>query len=130
MSRFTILVAEDESLVREMLEDALQNDGYEVLTAEDGQQAQRVLEKQPVDVVVTDLIMPERDGLELLIMVRDSYPKIPVIVITAPSNNVYLPAAKRLGAAYCFEKPLVLSTFLASIQALLEDPITPATQSR
>lgn len=129
MSTFTILVAEDESLVREMLEDALQNDGYTVLTAEDGQQAQRILDKQRVDLVVTDLIMPERDGLELLIMVRDTYPKIPVIVITAPSNNVYLPAARRLGAAYCFEKPLVLSTFLAAIQALLEDPIFPETKN-
>jgi CheY-like chemotaxis protein len=128
MSRFTILVAEDESLVREMLEDALQNDGYRVITAEDGHQAQKLLEKYSVDLVVTDLIMPERDGLELLIMVRDNYPKIPVIVITAPSNQVYLPAAKRLGAAYCFEKPLVLSDLLAAIQGLLEDPIVPATE--
>lgn len=128
MSRFTILVAEDESLVREMLEDTLQNDGYTVLTAEDGEQAQRILKKQAVDLVVTDLIMPERDGLELLMMVRDNFPKIPVIVITAPSNVVYLPAAKRLGAAHCFEKPLVLSTFLASIRALLEDPISHSKQ--
>jgi CheY-like chemotaxis protein len=86
------------------------------------------LERQPVDVVITDLIMPERDGLELLIMVRDHYPRIPVIVITAPSNNIYLPAAKRLGAAYCFEKPLVLSTLLAAVQALLEDPIAPSSE--
>jgi CheY-like chemotaxis protein len=127
MSRFTILVAEDESLVREMLEDTLQNDGYQVITAEDGQQALRVLEEQSVDVVITDLIMPERDGLELLIKIRDGYTKIPVIVITAPSNNVYLPAAKRLGAAYCFEKPLVLSSLLTAVQALVEDPIAPTS---
>ena len=78
-----VLIVDDEMNIRRVLAAMLKRDGYEVTTAADGEQALAVLQKTPVHVVVTDLVMPKVGGMELLKRVGADYPDVPVILITA-----------------------------------------------
>jgi DNA-binding NtrC family response regulator len=120
--RKTILIVEDEELVRSMLRDKFEHEGYRVLEAEDGREGQNILEDDHVDLVISDLIMPRQDGLELLMAMRAGWPNIPLIVITAPSNQLYLEVAGRLGASRTFEKPLDLDALGRAARDLLDEP--------
>ncbi|NQU47558.1 MAG: response regulator [Planctomycetes bacterium] len=115
----TLLIVEDEELVRSMLRDKFEQSGYAVLEAEDGREGQNLLEDQTVDLVISDLIMPRQDGLELLMAMRAEWPDVPLIAITAPSNQLYLEVAGRLGAARTFEKPLDLKKLEDAVIDLL-----------
>jgi len=78
-----VLIVDDETNIRRVLSAMLKRDGYEVTTAEDGEQALAAMNRVPVDVVVTDLVMPRMGGLDLLRHVTSAHPDVPVIMITA-----------------------------------------------
>jgi len=78
----TILIAEDEEKMRRILEVNLQ-DQYRVLLAKDGEEALRLFKENEIHLLITDLKMPERDGLSLLHEVKRFSPEIPVVLITA-----------------------------------------------
>lgn len=78
-----ILVVDDELNMRLVLSAMLKKEGYSVSTASDGIEALEIIQKDPVDVIVTDLKMPRLDGMGLLEKVTDRYPSLPVIIITA-----------------------------------------------
>lgn len=102
----TVLVVDDEQGIRDMLARHLRFVGYEVLRAADGRQALEVLERHCVDVVVTDLVMPEMDGVSLMRALREGYPTVPFIAITGHVELRHLLTAMRLGAEDCLFKPL------------------------
>jgi len=81
--RETVLVVDDERRIRRIVEMALGDRGYAVLTAPSAEKAQEILEREAVNVVVTDLQLPGRSGIDLLAHVREKHPGIPVILITA-----------------------------------------------
>src|SRR6266540_3467065 len=83
----------------------LKREGYEVTTAADGEQALGVLQKTPVDVVVTDLVMPRLGGMELLRRAVGDFPDVPVIVITAHASVDSAVAALKAGAFDYITKP-------------------------
>ncbi len=78
-----ILLAEDEPIQRRQLARVLKNEGYEVLQASTGREAIRILNEQPVDAVLTDLRMPELDGLSLLNYIKTNFARVLVAIITA-----------------------------------------------
>jgi two-component system response regulator AtoC len=100
-----VLVVDDELNIRRVLAAMLKRDGYEVTTAADGEQALAVLARAPVQVVVTDLVMPRLDGLSLLRRVSADYPDVPVIVITAHGTVDSAVAALKAGAFDFITKP-------------------------
>lgn len=102
----TVLVVDDEQGIRDMLARHLRFVGYEVLRAADGRQALEILERHCVDVVVTDLVMPEMDGVSLMRALREGYPTVPFIAITGHVELRHLLTAMRLGAEDCLFKPL------------------------
>ena len=81
--RKQILVVDDEPNLRRVLSAQLARDGYEVLTAEDGEQGLDVLREHHIDLVITDLKMPRCDGMELLKRAVELEPELPVVMITA-----------------------------------------------
>ena len=83
----------------------LKRDGYDVTTAADGEQALAVLQRTPIHVVVTDLVMPRLGGMELLERVRAEYPDVPVILITAHDDDNVRQQALREGAVAFMVKP-------------------------
>ncbi len=100
-----VLIVDDELNIRRVLAAMLKREGYEVTTASDGEQALAVLQKTPVEVVVTDLVMPRLNGLELLQRVAVQFPDIPVIMITAHGTVDSAVAALKAGAFDYVTKP-------------------------
>ena len=100
-----VLIVDDELNIRRVLAAMLKRDGYEVTAAADGEQALAVMARAPVQVVVTDLVMPRLDGLSLLRRVAADYPDVPVIVITAHGTVDSAVAALKAGAFDFITKP-------------------------
>jgi two-component system response regulator AtoC len=100
-----VLIVDDEPNIRRILAAMLKRDGYEVTTAADGEQGLAVLQRTPIHVVVTDLVMPRLGGMELLARVRAEYPDIPVILITAHGTVDSAVAALKAGAFDYVTKP-------------------------
>ena len=100
-----ILVADDEINMRKVLRAMLQIEGYDVVVAEDGEQALTMLRERVADLLITDLRMPKRDGLSLLDAVRKEFPEVPVIMMTAHGTVDSAVAALRRGAFDYILKP-------------------------
>lgn len=100
-----ILVVDDEESIREFLEIMLKKEGYEVSIAEDGMKAKEVLQKRSFDMVISDLQMPNMTGLELLKFVKDSYPDLTFMMITAFGTTENAVEAMKLGAYDYITKP-------------------------
>ena len=115
-----ILIADDESTIRETLSDVLSEAGYKVVTAEDGQQAVEVLTNTHVDVALVDIRMPKLDGLEVLARTREMTPDVQVIVITAFGTIENAVEAIRLGASDYVTKPFVFDDILIKVERLLD----------
>ena len=105
MRKAKILVVDDEAIVRELLCDWLSDFGYRVLTAENGPQALEIIEKERLGIVITDLVMPGMDGIELMKKAKDIIPNIEVIIITAYGSITSAIAAMKEGAYDYIEKP-------------------------
>ncbi|MCY0995774.1 sigma-54 dependent transcriptional regulator [Myxococcus sp. MISCRS1] len=101
-----ILVADDEEGVRSFIAEALEVEGHAVTTAADGEEAARLLSKQGVDLLVTDLRMPGMDGLTLLRKVREEQPDVEVIVLTAVGSVESAVSAMKAGAFEYLLKPV------------------------
>ena len=100
-----VLIVDDEVNIRRVLAAMLKREGYEATASADGEQALAVLAKTPVDVVVTDLVMPRMGGMDLLKRVSADFPDVPVIVITAHGSVDSAVAALKAGAFDYITKP-------------------------
>ncbi|MBJ6800585.1 sigma-54-dependent transcriptional regulator [Geomonas propionica] len=115
-----ILAVDDEPVFRFLLERQLREIGYDVLTAADGLQALEILEREPMDLVLSDLVMPRMDGLQLIGSVRKLYPATPIIVITAHGSVESAVEAMRRGAYDYLEKPYDPEDLRITIQRALD----------
>lgn len=112
-----ILVAEDEFYISNLIKISLTRAGYSCITAEDGEQALSLVEKESFDLVLLDIMMPKIDGYELLEYIR-AY-KIPVIFITAKSSVSDKVKGLKLGAEDYITKPFDSAELLARIEVVL-----------
>ena len=108
MAAGRILLVEDRDSLRRLLARALADDGYEVAAAANGGDAIRLLGERPFDLVLTDLKLPDRSGLEVLAASRQSQPRVPVVVLTGYGSVGAAVEAMKLGAHDFLEKPLEL----------------------
>lgn len=118
----SVLIIEDEKLVRRALSRMLQAGGHDVTGVENGQKALSHFEHHPVDVVVTDIIMPVKDGLETIPELRRKYPTAKIIAISGaarPSGPDALNSAKALGANGILAKPFRQGELLLMVDELL-----------
>ncbi len=116
-SAASVLVIDDEAAIRDSLEVLLTLEGYEVKMAADGEQGLRILELENFDLVLLDLALPGRSGLELLPMIKDRQPEIPVIMITAYGTVDNVVEAIRAGAENFVQKPWDNEKLLADIRS-------------
>jgi DNA-binding NtrC family response regulator len=103
-----VLVADDEFLIRWSLSEALSKEGYDVKVVEDGNKAVETMKSEFYDFVITDLMMPELNGWEVLERVRETCPKTRVIIVTAHGAKDTETAAKERGACGYIEKPEII----------------------
>ena len=101
----TILVVDDEQMMRDLLTKILARDGYQILTAEDGQAALEMLDQHQIDLIISDMKMPRLNGFELLKIVKKDYPTIGMIMMTAYGDTYTVKDALLLGADEYLTKP-------------------------
>ncbi|HZD20967.1 MAG TPA: response regulator [Burkholderiales bacterium] len=111
-----VLVIEDNADLREYLRVALEAQNYEVLTAAHGQEALAYLNGHRVDAIVTDLFMPEMDGIETVAAVRKLFPEVRVIAMSGRAGVDYLPVARELGVSHTLRKPFEIEELLAALK--------------
>jgi len=117
-----ILIIEDVKIARYALREILENGGHEVTEAENGNEGIALQKAQPFDLVVTDIIMPEKDGVETIIVLKRDYPILPVIAISGGGrtrNLDFLELAKRYGADEVLAKPFSEQDLLQCVAACL-----------
>lgn len=117
-----ILVIEDDELVRDLLKQLLENEGYNVTTARNGRIGIQLYRAEPSDLVITDLIMPEKEGIETIRELRKDYPDVKIIAISgggAIAPTEYLNIAQRLGVQKTLSKPFKTAEILEAIRQLL-----------
>jgi two-component system OmpR family response regulator len=114
-----LLIVEDDSEMRDLLRKVLEKEGYRVSGAADGREALASLSQAAFDLVVTDMLMPEDGGLELLQAIRETHPTLPVIIITAFGDWGSYSRALELGAAAFISKPLKMAELVGAIHTAL-----------
>jgi CheY-like chemotaxis protein len=118
-----ILVIDDEPSILLMIKKMLEKAGHEVEMALNGKEGMQLFEKNKADLLITDIIMPEKEGLETIVEMRKNYPDLKIIAISGGgriSADGYLPGAKLLGANMVFQKPLVQKELLEAVSFLLK----------
>jgi DNA-binding response OmpR family regulator len=116
-----ILVVDDDFQMREMLGVILERKGYDVKTASDGKAALQLQRKKPFDIVITDIIMPEKEGLETISELRRGYPQLKIIAISGGGSyepEEYLELASQVGADRVLAKPFGSWEILGAVSEL------------
>jgi DNA-binding NtrC family response regulator len=112
---------DDELLIRDLLYDFFQDQGWNITIAESAEKALQILKAKKVDLVLTDIKMPDMDGLSLTSRVREKYPDIPVVLMTGyPSIDTAVAGIRQKVGDYII-KPFNMNQLFKSVKAQLED---------
>lgn len=117
--RKTVLLVDDDALLRRTLAGYLEDQPYNVLLAADGDEALAELRRSKVDIVVTDILMPNREGIETIIEIRNTGYALRLIAMSGGARLGtidYLEIAERLGADAVLHKPFSRAEFLAALE--------------
>lgn len=120
-----ILIIDDDLQILDMLSQTLEREGYEVITASDGKEGLRLYRENPVDLIITDIIMPGKEGIETIMDLRREFPHVKIIAISGGGQidaEQYLSMAQKLGAQRTFIKPFARKELLKAIMELLGQP--------
>ena len=126
-----ILIIDDEPQIRSMLKLMLERGGYEVVEAPDGVEGIKIYRQNPADLIITDLIMPNKDGIGMIIDLKKEFPDVKIIAMSGGGLNKpdgYLKGAKKLGAACTLTKPIDREEMLAAVRDTLNDSPSPEEQ--
>jgi YesN/AraC family two-component response regulator len=120
MSR--ILIIDDEASIRKMLKKLLETEGYDILEANNGNQGIKLFIEHRPDLVITDLVMPEKEGIELIREIKKINPNAQIIAISGGGityPKLYLDLAGKFGAARTFSKPVDNAILISTIKEIL-----------
>ena len=120
----TILVSDDDARTLSAVTMILQNEGHEVIVAENGKEAMRILANRPADLILSDLTMPEMDGIELLIRLHEDFPGVPMLAMSdggSMAKGELLENASLLGAVGMIEKPFTAEGLVEAVSDALAD---------
>ena len=117
-----VCVVDDDHLVREIVDTLLSAKGYTVLQAKDGQASLQILAQDTPDLLITDIMMPNQDGIETILSVKQSFPTMPILAMSGSSDASgadYLAMAQKFGADALIRKPFAAELFLEKVDGLL-----------
>ena len=117
-----ILVIDDEPDILKLISKILEKAGYRVMTAENGRLADKLFNEHPFDLVITDIIMPQKEGLEIILQLRENSPNTKILAISGGGKIEragYLDAARAIGAHAIVKKPFEISHLLDKVEQLL-----------
>jgi CheY-like chemotaxis protein len=120
-----ILLVDDESSIVRVLDEMLIQLGYEVVTAPGGTEALQKLSSSGIDLVVTDIVMPNMNGLQLIEEIQNTYPAVKIIAMSGGDIKSgpaeYLQTASKLGAVVCLAKPFTINDLSTLVKGLLAE---------
>jgi len=117
-----ILVIDDEEQIRQLLRIMLEKDGYGVIDAADGEDGLQLFRRERPDLVITDLIMPKKDGLSTIMELKQEFPAVKIIAVSgggAIEPKRYLSLAQGLGALRVLYKPIMRDELITMVRQLL-----------
>lgn len=114
-----ILVIDDNKEIRELITKTLSNNGYIVLEAENGKKGCELYKEHNIKLVIVDIFMPEKDGIETINEIKSDNPEAKVIAISGEPSQLFLNIVKNLGADHILNKPLKIDKFLGTVHSLL-----------
>jgi DNA-binding NtrC family response regulator len=117
-----ILVIDDDAQIRLLLRRILEKEGHQVYEAADGTSGMSQLKRIDMDLVITDIIMPEKEGLETILDIRHEFPDMKIIAISGGGKiglPDFLPAAKKFGAHHTLPKPFGTNELMEAVNNLL-----------
>lgn len=120
-----ILVIDDNTSMREALCEMLRQAGHEAVDIASGRLAVQVHRSQPVDLIITDIFMPDTDGLEVIFNFRRDFPEVKIIAVSGGGSRgmvELLAVARKMGAQRAFMKPFSWDELLAAVEELLAEP--------
>lgn len=124
MGKERILVIDDNTTTRFILSKALTAEGYDVAIASNGDEGLKLFYENPAKLVITDIMMPEKNGVEVIVKLKEDFPDIRIIAIsggTPEKGNDLLRMTKILGAKSTLKKPLEKETLLKAVKDALQD---------
>jgi CheY-like chemotaxis protein len=119
-----ILIIDDEDQFRSMLRQVLERAGYEVVEAQDGNEGIQRFREAPMDLIITDILMPGKEGLETIMDLRREFPQVKIMAISGGGRTGdlnFLELAKQLGAQSALQKPFDQEEFLDAVQEVLQE---------
>jgi DNA-binding response OmpR family regulator len=120
-----ILVVDDDKMILEAISHYLSSEGYEVITATNGLQALELAQKEKLDLIISDIMMPDLSGLSMLSMLKQFYfNKIPVIIISALDKSDVILSSLGLGADDFMAKPINFKELLIRVKKYTKTPVT------
>lgn len=121
MDRPTILVVDDELLIRDLLYDFFSGQGWNIAVAEDGEKALELVQSRQIDLVLTDLKMPNMDGITLSTEIKENHPELPIMVMTAYPSVESAVQALRLKLDDYIVKPFNINQLYKNVEKTLND---------
>lgn len=119
-----ILIIDDEELIRLTIEDVLINEGYAVDTADNGEQGYQMQLNTGFDLVITDILMPVKEGIQTIKALRQKWPRLPIIAISGGGkirNADYLDTARQVGANAVLAKPFTEEDILGVVRTCFQN---------
>jgi YesN/AraC family two-component response regulator len=116
-----ILVVDDQEYVTDGLKIIFELKGYEIITAKNGNEAIQLFNTEKPDILITDIFMPEKDGLETIMQIKLDSPDVKIITMSGGvplGQEFFLDVSKKLGAQYTFEKPLDMDRLIEAVEEL------------
>ena len=112
-----VLIVDDSDSIREVISFTLENEGYQVMAGVNGKDALKFLDGSAIDLIITDLYMPEMDGIAFIkeVRVKDTYKHVPILFLTTESQNEKKMEAKQAGATGWIVKPFVPAKLLEAL---------------
>ena len=118
-----ILIVDDDDSIRILMKEMLQDAEHSIFEATNGSEAKQTLMKEKIDLIVTDLVMPEKSGIDLILELKDSHSSVPIVAVSGGGGITgrfdYLPIAKLIGADRVLNKPFSASVFREVVDTAL-----------
>jgi CheY-like chemotaxis protein len=133
MTQATVLVAEDDKLIRTIFVEIVKGEGFDVVEADDGRRAFDLVTSRKIDMIISDMKMPEMSGFDLLLAVKKTHPEIPVTVITGFNSEYREDEALAAGADAYITKPFKVADVAEALgrmyQKVQQQAAVPAKQA-
>jgi DNA-binding NtrC family response regulator len=123
-----ILIIDDDAAILDVCQHMLTREGYRVVGAQDGDRGIEICHEEPIEIVITDILMPQKEGLETILELKEAFPNLKMIAMSGGGRlepDGYLIAAEKMGAHSTIKKPFTRRDLLNAVRGVLHNGAEP-----